>query len=426
MPQEPNTFGRLLRRACQAQGISRAALATRAGYDPSFIYRIEIGTRIPSRDAVLELADALKIDEQTRNRLLNAAGYAAFPFPCSTRGERRSRGLDREARRPAGSSPGLTAARRARWLTEIGLNEAVLEDLLEALEQADHSTRSGSIRAVRGALAMVTECLQSPLRTVVIPAGGKTPRLLAPHARQQLLLRAISEAVRAGISRIVLVLEPGARETIFDCLSEALKLAVVPVVELIHVEQFSPAGLGDAILQSKGQVKDASFAVILPDDRLREDPGPVTCDGELRRMIARFGQLGGDALLAVAQVPRSKMSIYGVASLVPDKKVPGLLEVRSLVEKPTPKDPIFQENRVAGIVGRYLLSADVFACLADLKKEGRNPLHLTDALEKLRRERHRIYAYPLRAARDDVGEVLDRAAKELKETNPEQVGRNSS
>jgi transcriptional regulator with XRE-family HTH domain len=225
-------FRRLLRQAREAAGLSREALAQRVELDASYIYRIETGDRRPSRESTLLLAEALGVEGEKVSEWLLAAGYAPLPLLTMVRGAVRTRGGGRRPGAGTTSTAGRDTARWAEWLEAMGLQEAMIGRLMRAMETAGLIERQEVARAVSAALSRVAERLEAPVRTAVIPAAGGQHQLVAPHVMQRLLLRAMAEAAESGISRIILVLAPGMRESLYAPLKEALGLALIPSVDL--------------------------------------------------------------------------------------------------------------------------------------------------------------------------------------------------
>jgi UTP--glucose-1-phosphate uridylyltransferase len=417
MTERQHQFGHLLQQARGAAKLGRSELAERVGLNASYIYRVEMGDRRPSRESVLGLAAVLGVDGEVLGRWLVAAGYAPQPLLTMVRAAVRTRGGGRRAGGEAVASPGQDAALWAR-LEAMGLDEAGLGRLLQAMEMATTTEQRELARAVSTTFSRLAEALEAPVRTAVIPAAGGQHRLLAPHVMQRLLLRAISEAVESGLSNIVLVLAPGTVEFLYTPLKEAMELAVIPSVKVYYALQVKTDGLGDAVLQAEAVVGEGPFAVLLPDDVVRERLSRAASPRELRRMMEAFGQISHAPLLAVGPVPKSKLSHCGVARVAAKEVIAGVRPITQLVEKPDLTDPICRGPRAVGIIGRYLLPPAIFRLLRELKAKGRRPVELTEALERLRRQGQNVYAFELEATRQDVGEVLGHARELIGDASP--------
>jgi UTP--glucose-1-phosphate uridylyltransferase len=411
-----NQFGRLLRQARDAAGLSREHLARRVGLDASYIYRLELGDRRPGRDTTLALADALAVAGEELSQWLVAAGFAPMPLLTSVRAAVRTRG----GRRRLGVEHSATwdAARWAEQLEAMGLRDAMIGRLLRVMETAEPALQQTISTAISTAIARAIETLEAPVRTAVIPAAGGQHQLVAPHVMQRLLLRAIGEAAGSGINKIVVVLAPGMAESLFAPLKEALELAIVPAIKIQSAVQAIPEGLGDAILQAEKLVGEEPFAVLLPDDVVQEQTDRPAHPRELCRMMRAFSQLDDAYLVAVASVPKSKMPQYGVVRVGAKEVMPDLLPVVQLVEKPAQSHAILRSVRILGIVGRYLLRPDIFHPLRELREKGGRPVQLTTALEMLRRAGQSVYAFELRAGRQDVGEMIGQASELIRDSSP--------
>lgn len=404
-------IGQLLRAAREAAGLSRSALAQDAGLDTSYIYRIEVGDRRPSRESILAISEVIRADSEEVNRWLVAASYAPLPLLAVVRLAKVKQ--DGRARPDEKSSvpADKKAGRRANWLEAMGLQELTIKRLLRAFGTVDPARQRRTAKTISAAISRVTEILEAPIRTALIPAAGGQHRLLAPHAMQHMLLVAISEAAEAGISRIILILAPGMMDSLYTPLKAALDLSVVPPVELHYREQVLPMGLGEAVLRAETLVDGEPFAVLLPDDVIRQRAGRASPPSDLRRMIEVFRHLGDTSLIAVTPVLKSKMPMYGIAALGAKAVMPDIRPIIQLVEKPVNRHPILRSRRAFGIVGRYLMQPEIFTALRQQKKDVPARVELTDALERLRRTGGRLHAVQLKARRRDVGEMLGRASE---------------
>ena len=388
-------FGKLLAEMRSRAGLTRAQFAQRADLEASHLYRLEKGQRRPSREAVIRAADALALADTELNLLLGAAGYTASPLLGAMRGSGRRRD----------APPAL-----ARRLDSLGLDAARLERLLAACEMVPPAARQEFARAFSAAMDAAIRGLESPVKAAVVPAAGGRYGVLPAHVTQQLLLHAVTEAVHAGISRVVLVLPPGARAALFDPLHAAARLSLLPPLELLACEQRVPEGLGAAVLAARPLAGAGPFAVLLPDDLIyanQRAPAP-----DLAAMIGAHARLGGAGVLALAAVGRSMIPNYGVTRLTGGEVMPRVTRVGHLVEKPGPAHPIRRQRGVMGIVGRYVLAPAVWDALDALSRKGQRPLELTAALEELRPQSP-VYGFRLSARREDFGVAVARTREAL-------------
>src|SRR5262249_6269125 len=159
-----------------------------------------------------------------------------------------------------------------------------------------------------------------------------------------------------------------------------------------YVRQKEPLGLGHAILCARALVGDEPFGVFLGDDIITSR---TPC---MRQLLDVFQRHGGP-VLAVMRMPREEIGRYGV--IAPRGLGGNVYEVQDLVEKPDPKDAPSD----LAIVGRYVLTPDIFPILADTPPDSRGEIQLTNGLRVLRGRRV-IYAVEFEGKRHDIGEKL--------------------
>jgi UTP--glucose-1-phosphate uridylyltransferase len=167
------------------------------------------------------------------------------------------------------------------------------------------------------------------------------------------------------------------------------------MINVAYVRQGEPLGLGHAVLVARELVGNEPFAVILGDDVIDADP-PA-----LRQLIDVFVKVGGP-VLAVERVPRDEISSYGV--IAPDHSArlgDGVYRVLDLVEKP----PIAEAPSDLAIIGRYILTPDIFPALAGTKSDRTGEIQLTNGLRELLKTRP-IYACEVKGVRHDTGNKL--------------------
>ena len=246
------------------------------------------------------------------------------------------------------------------------------------------------------------------LGTRILPATKAFPKELLPLVDRPVIQFGVEEAVKAGIRDVVLVTSPDNTMTtahfspnpkLESILKERGKVealvavrAVTAMANVATVHQSVPLGLGHAVLMAKDAAGDAPFAVVLPDDVIDADP-PA-----LRQMSDVFAEFDGPVLL-VEQVHREAVSRYGIIDATPIRD--GVYQVRNLVEKPAPEEA--PSN--LGIIGRYILTPDLFAALEDTGKDTSGEIQLTDGLRRLLEHRP-MYACELSGVRHDVGTTL--------------------
>jgi UTP--glucose-1-phosphate uridylyltransferase len=167
------------------------------------------------------------------------------------------------------------------------------------------------------------------------------------------------------------------------------------MINFAYVRQGEPLGLGHAVLAARELVGIEPFAVILGDDVIDADP-PA-----LRQLIDVFKRVDGP-VLAVERVPRDEISSYGV--IAPDDRArlgDGVYRVLDLVEKP----PVSEAPSDLAIIGRYILTPDIFPALAATKSDRTGEIQLTNGLRELAKSRP-IYACEVKGVRHDTGNKL--------------------
>jgi UTP--glucose-1-phosphate uridylyltransferase len=246
------------------------------------------------------------------------------------------------------------------------------------------------------------------LGTRFLPATKAQPKEMLPLVDKPMIQYVVEEAVAAGLDRISIVTGRGKRaiEDHFDAavelefyLQERGKWEELSQIKTIsdlatvsYIRQKEPLGLGHAILCARPLVGDEAFAVLLGDDIIVADP---PCIAQLLQVHAQFGA----PVLAVERVSRDQLSLYGVIRGAPVSD--GVYLVEDLVEKPAPG----AAPSDLAIIGRYVLTPDIFPILAETPPDHRGEVQLTDALRRLR-ERRPLYAVRFSGRRFDTGDKL--------------------
>jgi len=247
------------------------------------------------------------------------------------------------------------------------------------------------------------------LGTRFLPATKAQPKEMLPLVDKPMIQYVVEEAVASGLSEIIIVTGRGKRaiEDHFDgafeleyYLSDRGKRDELAQIKTIsemasvsYVRQKEPLGLGHAILCARPLVGDEPFAVFLGDDIIGEARTPC-----MRQLLDVFARLGGP-VLAVERVPRERLGQYGVVAC--RHLTGGVHEVLELVEKPRPQDAPSD----LAIIGRYVLTPDIFEILAQTRPDTRGEIQLTDALRSLRARRP-MYALEFEGRRYDTGDKL--------------------
>ncbi|AMV60032.1 UTP--glucose-1-phosphate uridylyltransferase [Pediococcus damnosus] len=243
------------------------------------------------------------------------------------------------------------------------------------------------------------------LGTRFLPATKASPKEMLPIVDKPTIQFIVEEAKKAGIEDILIVTGKGKRaiEDHFDSVPELennlkakhkdnlLKLVEETTdINLYFIRQSHPRGLGDAVLMAKDFVGDEPFVVMLGDD-LMEDKIPLT-----KQLMNSYDETHASTL-AVMQVPHKEVSKYGV--IKPQAKIKSdLFNVESFVEKPSPEEAPSDY----AIIGRYLLTPEIFDVLAHQKPGKGNEVQLTDAINELNKTQ-RVFAHVFTGKRYDVG-----------------------
>lgn len=245
------------------------------------------------------------------------------------------------------------------------------------------------------------------LGTRFLPATKASPKEMLPIVDKPMIQYGIEEALACHIQEIVIVTGKYKRsiEDHFDYAFELeLKLKKsgkkslieeinrLNMLNIAYIRQGQALGLGHAIACAKPFVKEEPFAVILSDDII--DPN----DTLLKDMIRLYGRLQSP-ILALERVPMSEINRYGVIDGVKEKD--GVYRVQNLVEKP---DASSAPSDLA-IIGRYILTPDIFSALERVRPGRGGEIQLTDAIKKLLRKRP-VYGYLFTGRRYDAGDKL--------------------
>src|SRR3954454_23821930 len=246
------------------------------------------------------------------------------------------------------------------------------------------------------------------LGTRFLPATKAQPKEMLPLVDKPIIQYGVEEAVESGVDNIILVTGRGKNaiedhfdvsvelETFLEARGKKELLAEVrqisKLVNFSYVRQGEPLGLGHAVLVARPLVGDEPFAVILSDDVIDGKP-PA-----LRQMIDVFQDVQGP-VLAIEQVPPEDVSSYGIIDA--EEIRPGVYRIRDLVEKP-PRD---QAPSNLAIIGRYILTPDIFPALQATVRDRTGEIQLTNGLRHLLKSRP-IYGCRIAGARHDTGNKL--------------------
>lgn len=246
------------------------------------------------------------------------------------------------------------------------------------------------------------------LGTRFLPVTKAIPKEMLPLVDKPLIQYCVEEAIASGIEDVIIITGRGktAIEDHFDVskelealLKENGKTALLKMVRDIsnlvrfsYTRQKEALGLGHAILCAKDLVGDEPFAVFLGDDII-DSKVPT-----MEQMIAIYKK-HRHSVLAVQRVPKESISNYGV---IKGKNIGSrLFEVTDLVEKPKAEDAPSD----LAVIGRYILTPDIFGYLEKTKPGKNGEIQLTDALKAMA-HRHPLYALEFEGDRYDAGDKL--------------------
>jgi UTP--glucose-1-phosphate uridylyltransferase len=246
------------------------------------------------------------------------------------------------------------------------------------------------------------------LGTRFLPATKAQPKEMLPLVDKPIIQYGVEEAMASGVDNIILVTGRGKNaiedhfdvsvelETFLEARGKKELLAEIRkisnLINFSYVRQGEPLGLGHAVLVTRPLVGEEPFAVILGDDVIDANP-PA-----LRQMIDVFEEVKGP-VLAIERVPREDVSKYGIIDA--EEIRPGVYRIRDLVEKP-PRDEAPSD---LAIIGRYILTPDIFPALAGTVTDRTGEIQLTNGLRQLLKSRP-IYGCRVDGVRHDTGNKL--------------------
>jgi len=225
------------------------------------------------------------------------------------------------------------------------------------------------------------------LGTRFLPATRAMPKEMLPVVDKPLIQYAVEEAAAAGVEQFVFVTGRGKNAIedhfdipyeLFQTLQERGKVDVLEAVrrdmpepgQVSYTRQMRPLGLGHAVWCARDLIGDEPFAVILADDLVKSE---TPC---LKQLVDVHADVGG-CVVAVMDVPREHTSRYGILDISEDDG--RMASVRGLVEKPDPSEA----PSTLSIIGRYVLSPEIFDKLDDQEQGAGGEIQLTDAMASL-------------------------------------------
>ena len=259
----------------------------------------------------------------------------------------------------------------------------------------------------------------TPIQKCLFPAAGygtrflpttkSMPKEMLPIVKKPLIQFGVEEAMEAGMTAMAIITGRGKRalEDHFD-LNYELEHQIAGSEKEVHLDgirriidacsfsytrQIEMKGLGHAILTGETLIGDQPFAVVLADD-LCYSPE----QGVLSQMVALYHK-HQCSIVAIEEVPKDETNKYGV--IAGEEIEPGLIRISDMVEKPDPKDA---PSNLA-IIGRYLLTPDIFDILRNTPPGRNNEVQITDALLTQVTSGKGVLGYKFRGRRFDCGSV---------------------
>ncbi|MBE1556487.1 UTP--glucose-1-phosphate uridylyltransferase GalU [Sporosarcina limicola] len=245
------------------------------------------------------------------------------------------------------------------------------------------------------------------LGTRFLPATKAMPKEMLPIVDKPTIQYIVEEAILAGIEDIIIVTGKGKRaiEDHFDNAFELeanliakekfelLEKVLEPAsVDIHYIRQKEPLGLGHAIWCARKFIGTEPFGVMLGDDIIR---GEIPA---MKQLIEQYEEIGS-SVIGVQQVDADTIHRYGVIDFMPQKS--DLIQIRDLIEKPSKEHA---PSNLA-IVGRYILTPEIFPFLGEKRIGTGGEIQLTDAIQRLNLIQN-VYAYQIEGKRYDVGELL--------------------
>jgi UTP--glucose-1-phosphate uridylyltransferase len=244
--------------------------------------------------------------------------------------------------------------------------------------------------------------------TRLLPATKAQPKETLPLIDKPIIQYAVEEAAASGLEQVIIVTSAGKR-AVEDHFARSLELEqaletkgdlqrleemrrISDLADIAYVRQQEQRGIGDAVLTVRAWVRDEPFVLFFPDD-------VIVSEVPAARQLIDVFQAHGGSVLAVEEVPPQEVKSYGIVGGEPVGE--GVYQVRELVEKPAPDEA--PSN--LGIVGRYVLTPEIFEVLTRTPPGVGGEVQITDGLALLLRDQP-MFAYRFQGRRYDTGRPL--------------------
>ncbi len=251
------------------------------------------------------------------------------------------------------------------------------------------------------------------LGTRFLPATKAQPKEMLPLVDKPLIQYGVEEAIASGLRSMIIVTGRGksAIEDHFDVSFELEQLLesrgksdllaavrnVSDMIDVAYTRQKEALGLGHAVLRAKELVGQEPFAVVLSDDVI-DSARPC-----LRQLLDIY-EYSGASVVALMEVPREKVEAYGIVDAEAvdyNGSRDRLFRIRTMVEKPRPAEA----PSSLAIIGRYVLTPEIFPAIESIEPGAGGEIQLTDGLKHMLRERP-VYGYRFEGTRYDAGDKL--------------------
>ncbi len=257
---------------------------------------------------------------------------------------------------------------------------------------------------------MIKKCLfpAAGYGTRFLPATKATPKEMLPILTKPLIQYGVEEAIQAGMNTMAIITGRGKRaiEDHFDIsyelehqIKNTLKehyldeiRAVIGQCTFSYTRQIEMKGLGHAILCGQSLIGDEAFAVVLADDLCH-----AKGDGVLSQMVKLY-QKYKCSIVAIEEIPKEDTGKYGI--IEGNEIEDGIFMISNMIEKPEPKDA---PSNLA-IIGRYILTPDIFDILKTTKAGKAGEIQITDAL-LTQAKNNMVLAYKFDGKRFDCGSI---------------------
>ena len=246
------------------------------------------------------------------------------------------------------------------------------------------------------------------LGTRFLPATKAQPKEMLPIIDKPVIQYLVEEAVKSGITDVIFVTGRGKRaiEDHFDYSPELESSllqenkreifqeirAISEMANFVYVRQKEPRGDGDAVLCASHLINDKPVAVLFGDDIV---DNRIPCLSQMIKVFEKYG----DVVVALDEVPRQETKHYGVVEAV--KISDRIYEIKNIIEKPDPKKA--PSNLI--IVGKYILTPELFRELKKIKPSKTKELRIADGLKNLLKKQP-IYGYKFEGKRYDCGSKI--------------------